>query len=151
MELDLLPSAATARLGTTPSGAPYIAPLIWRGLHAKAPLTQRLGVATSVVQVPLGSIEIWEIRNATALAHSFHIHGIQFRVLDRDGNSPLPNELGLKDTVVVNPGSPVRVIAEFTIKRPLSGLRQTFIVVRFWQTWGGRNRPRRDVGNSPVE
>ena len=65
------------------------------------------------VQVPLGSIEIWEIRNATALAHSFHIHDIQFRVLDRDGNPPLPNELGLKDTVLVNPGSAVRVIAEF--------------------------------------
>ena len=65
------------------------------------------------VKVPLGSIEIWEIQNATALVHSFHIHDIQFRVLDRDGNSPLPNELGLKDTVLVNPGSAVRVIAEF--------------------------------------
>ena len=66
------------------------------------------------VQVPLGSVEIWEIRNATVLAHSFHIHDIQFRVLDRDGNPPLPNELGLKDTVLVDPGSVVRVIAEFT-------------------------------------
>ncbi len=65
------------------------------------------------VKVPLGSIEIWEIQNATALTHSFHIHDIQFRVLDRDGNPPLPNELGLKDTVLVNPGSAVRVIAEF--------------------------------------
>ena len=65
------------------------------------------------VQVPLGSIEIWEIRNATPLAHSFHIHDIQFRVLDRDGNPPLSNELGLKDTALVNPGSAVRVIGEF--------------------------------------
>jgi FtsP/CotA-like multicopper oxidase with cupredoxin domain len=65
------------------------------------------------VQVPLGSVEIWEIRNATPLAHSFHIHDIQFRVLDRDGDPPLSNERGLKDTVLVDPGSTVRVIAEF--------------------------------------
>lgn len=65
------------------------------------------------VQVPLGSIEIWEIRNATPLTHSFHIHDVQFRVLDRDGGPPLPHELGLKDTVLVDPGSAVRVITEF--------------------------------------
>jgi blue copper oxidase len=65
------------------------------------------------VQVPLGSIEIWEIRNTTPLTHPFHIHDIQFRVLDRDGDPPLPNERGLKDTVLVDPGSAVRVIAEF--------------------------------------
>lgn len=65
------------------------------------------------VQVPLGSIEIWEIRNATPLTHPFHIHDIQFRVLDRDGDPPRPNERGLKDTVLVDPDSAVRVIAEF--------------------------------------
>ena len=65
------------------------------------------------VQVPLGSIEIWEIRNTTPLTHPFHIHDIQFRVLDRDADPPLPNERGLKDTVLVDPGLAVRVIAEF--------------------------------------
>ena len=65
------------------------------------------------LQVPLGSVEIWEIRNATFLTHPFHIHDIQFRVLDRDGAAPQPHELGLKDTVLVDAGSKVRVIAEF--------------------------------------
>ena len=65
------------------------------------------------VRIPLGNIEIWEIVNATPLTHPFHIHDIQFRVLDRDGEPPLPHEHGLKDTVLVNPGSAVRVIAEF--------------------------------------
>jgi FtsP/CotA-like multicopper oxidase with cupredoxin domain len=65
-------------------------------------------------QVPLGSIEIWEIANRTPLTHPFHIHGIQFRVLDRDGGPPLPYEQGLKDTVLVDPGSTVRVITEFS-------------------------------------
>jgi FtsP/CotA-like multicopper oxidase with cupredoxin domain len=64
-------------------------------------------------RVPLGSIEVWEIQNATPLAHPFHIHGVQFRVLDRDGEAPLPQERGLKDTVLVDPGSAVRVIAQF--------------------------------------
>ena len=64
-------------------------------------------------RVPLGSIEIWEIENATPLTHPFHIHDVQFRVLDRDGEAPLPQELGLKDTVLVDPGSVVRVIAQF--------------------------------------
>ena len=64
-------------------------------------------------QVPAGSIEIWEIRNATPLAHPFHIHAVQFRVLDRDGQLSLPAEQGLKDTVLVDPGSTVRVITQF--------------------------------------
>jgi blue copper oxidase len=65
------------------------------------------------VRVPLGSVEIWEIRNVTLLPHPFHIHDIQFRVLDRDGAPPQPHEQGLKDTVLVDSGSTVRVITEF--------------------------------------
>ena len=65
------------------------------------------------VRVPLGSVEIWQIENTTTLPHPFHIHDIQFRVLDRDGAPPQPHEQGLKDTVLVESGSKVRVIAEF--------------------------------------
>lgn len=65
-------------------------------------------------RVPLDSIEIWEIENRTQLTHPFHVHDIQFRVLDRDGAPPLLHEQGLKDTVLVDPGSTVRVIAQFS-------------------------------------
>ncbi len=65
------------------------------------------------VRVPLGSVEIWQIENTTTLPHPFHIHDIQFRVLDRDGAPPQLHEQGLKDTVLVESGSKVRVIAEF--------------------------------------
>ncbi len=65
------------------------------------------------VRVPLGAIEIWTIRNDTPLAHPFHIHDIQFRILDRNGRTPSPGEQGLKDTVLVDPGETVRVITEF--------------------------------------
>jgi blue copper oxidase len=65
------------------------------------------------VRVPLGSVEIWQIENTTTLPHPFHIHDIQFRILDRDGKPPQPHERGLKDTVLVESGSKVRVITEF--------------------------------------
>jgi FtsP/CotA-like multicopper oxidase with cupredoxin domain len=65
------------------------------------------------LRIPLGSVEIWEIRNATPLTHPFHIHDVQFRVLDRAGARPQPHEQGLKDTVLVDPGSAVRIITEF--------------------------------------
>jgi FtsP/CotA-like multicopper oxidase with cupredoxin domain len=64
-------------------------------------------------RVSLGSVEIWEIRNTTPLAHPFHIHGVQFRTLDHNGKPPAPHERGLKDTVLVDPGSTARVIMEF--------------------------------------
>ena len=66
------------------------------------------------VRVPLDAIEIWEIRNTTPLAHPFHIHDIQFRVLSRNNQQSYAHETGLKDTVIVDPGETVRVITQFT-------------------------------------
>jgi len=76
------------------------------------------------VQVREGATEIWDITNyATDFSHSFHIHGIQFRVLDRSRHGtplPLPGlETGWKDTVVVHPEERIRVIGRFN---DLSGL-----------------------------
>lgn len=65
------------------------------------------------VQVPLGNVEVWDIVNRTPLSHPFHIHNVQFRVLARSGSPLLAHESGLKDTVVVEPGSRVRVITQF--------------------------------------
>lgn len=63
--------------------------------------------------VKMGEAEIWEIANAGPMAHPFHIHNTQFRILDRDRRPPAANEAGLKDTVVVNPGETVRVLVRF--------------------------------------
>ncbi len=72
-------------------------------------------------ELKLYDTEIWEISNESsgmmgngAMAHPFHAHGIQFQVLDRDGNPPPANETGWKDTILVYPGEKVRVIATFT-------------------------------------
>ncbi len=60
-----------------------------------------------------GEVEIWEIKNVSRMAHPFHIHNTQFRILDRDGNAPTPQENGLKDTVLVHPGRSVRILISF--------------------------------------
>ena len=64
-------------------------------------------------KVPSGAIEIWTIVNDTPLAHPFHIHDIQFLLLDRNGRAPAGHERGLKDTVLVDPGESVRIISKF--------------------------------------
>ncbi len=47
------------------------------------------------------------------MAHPFHIHNTQFRLLDRDGRPVQPHENGLKDTVLVHPGESVRILIRF--------------------------------------
>lgn len=64
-------------------------------------------------RVPLGDVEIWELINDSPMAHPFHIHDTQFRILDRDGRPPSAGEQGLKDTVLVYSGEKVRVITQF--------------------------------------
>ena len=67
---------------------------------------------------PLGEYQVWEIVNAKDemenLIHPYHVHGVQFRILDRDGKIPPRNEQGWKDTVLVNPGETVHVLLKFT-------------------------------------
>jgi len=64
-------------------------------------------------RVRLGDTEIWEIFNRTPMVHPFHIHGNQFRVLDRNGSPPPAQEAGYKDTVHVHPQETVRVLMSF--------------------------------------
>jgi len=63
--------------------------------------------------VKVGTTEIWQVENASMMAHPFHIHDVQFRIIDRDGRAPAAAEQGLKDTVVVYPGEAVRLLLWF--------------------------------------
>lgn len=63
--------------------------------------------------IPLGNTEIWELNNSTMVAHPFHIHDVQFYILDRDGNPPPVHERGRKDVVLVHPDETVRFITKF--------------------------------------
>ncbi len=79
----------------------------------------------------LGSTEVWELVDNLPDAHPFHMHLVQFQVLDRTafdkdefarsgkitfiGSSvqPDPNEMGWKDTIKVYPGTLTRIIMKF--------------------------------------
>ncbi len=50
------------------------------------------------------------------MIHPFHIHGVQFQILSRNGKKPPENERGFKDTVLINPNEKVRIIIKFTHK-----------------------------------
>ncbi|GGU94958.1 spore coat protein A [Streptomyces litmocidini] len=64
--------------------------------------------------VAFGSSEIWNVTNANKRApHNFHVHLVQFRVLERGGRPAGPTEAGLKDTVRVMPGETVKLHMTF--------------------------------------
>jgi o-aminophenol oxidase len=85
--------------------------------------------------VAYGSTEVWSVVNLTEDTHPFHVHLVQFQALGRDlyntegfrpetGATTVPirfqghgtldaNELGWKDTVRVNPGEMVSIVATF--------------------------------------
>ena len=86
---------------------------------------------TPTENIAAGSIEIWEIANLTADTHPLHFHLVNVQVLARQpfsvkgyagvpnmtGNpfAPDPNELGWKETVRMNPGEVIWVIAKYDL------------------------------------
>jgi len=62
--------------------------------------------------VQAGSTELWVIENKSMMAHPFHIHNVQFKVVNRQGGVT-GHELGYKDTVLVRPHETVQVLIKF--------------------------------------
>ncbi len=62
--------------------------------------------------VKAGSTEIWTIENNSMMAHPFHIHDVQFKIISRNGGVR-GHELGFKDVVYVRPNETVRVVMKF--------------------------------------
>jgi suppressor of ftsI/bilirubin oxidase len=82
--------------------------------------------------VKRGSREIWEFRNPhPAMPHPVHVHGFQYRVLERRGSPDAvrrlavderglpPAELGWKDSVLLWPGERLSMLIDFT--HPFAG------------------------------
>ena len=67
-------------------------------------------------EITRGSTETWRVSNgdATNYQHSFHLHLVQFRVLERNGGAPTADDAGLKDTIQLPTGSTVTVQATFS-------------------------------------
>ncbi|QWB31885.1 MULTISPECIES: multicopper oxidase family protein [Exiguobacterium] len=64
-----------------------------------------------------GVTEVWEIYNKPdemgGMIHPFHVHGTQFKIISRDGESPSENEQGWKDTLSIAPGEKVEIAIKF--------------------------------------
>lgn len=61
----------------------------------------------------MNDTEVWQLENNTLVAHPFHIHDVQFHVLDINGLAPSPEYQGLKDVILVKPAEKVRFITRF--------------------------------------
>ncbi|MBL0315725.1 MAG: multicopper oxidase domain-containing protein [Flavobacteriales bacterium] len=70
-----------------------------------------MDVINEIVQ--LGDVEAWTITNQTQVAHPFHIHDVEFQILDVNGSSPAAYQQGWKDVVLVMPQQSVTFITRF--------------------------------------
>ena len=62
--------------------------------------------------VKAGSSEIWIIENKSVMAHPFHIHNAQFKIISKKG-SISEHETGFKDTVLIQPNDVVELLIHF--------------------------------------
>jgi bilirubin oxidase len=70
-------------------------------------------MSTINYSIPFGNIEVWQLSNNSAIAHPFHIHDVQFYLLERGGALPPVQERGRKDVVLVRPMETVKFITRF--------------------------------------
>jgi len=63
--------------------------------------------------VKLGSVESWTVRNDQIFGHSFHIHDVQFTLVERNGHPVEEYEKGWKDTVYIPRAGSVKFVTKF--------------------------------------
>lgn len=63
--------------------------------------------------VTRGTSETWTVRNKDGMPHNFHVHDVQFRILEVNGAPPPPALRGAKDTVFVPSGTTVKLAMRF--------------------------------------
>ncbi len=57
--------------------------------------------------------EIWVIKNNSSMAHPFHIHNVQFKIIKKSSGIIKGHELGFKDSVLVDVNEQISVIMKF--------------------------------------
>ncbi|MFE9255074.1 multicopper oxidase family protein [Streptomyces sp. NPDC006879] len=63
--------------------------------------------------VTRGSTQLWTLRNGGDATHNFHVHDVQFRVVEVEGGRPPVELRGRKDTVPVPKGATVKLAVRF--------------------------------------
>jgi FtsP/CotA-like multicopper oxidase with cupredoxin domain len=123
-EFDVLELRAADQLATSPPVPQWLAPApdldtmgaVTRGfvLRGREINGNRMEMSRIDETVELDTTEVWEVRNADGEHHNFHVHDVQFQVLDVDGRPPGAELSGWKDTVFLPPGRTVRLAMRFT-------------------------------------
>jgi FtsP/CotA-like multicopper oxidase with cupredoxin domain len=83
-------------------------------INGQSMTTASMDNMSNMFQVRLGDTEIWNLINRSGNTHTFHVHDVQFQILDRTSGALAGSELGLKDTIMVRPGETARIIMRFT-------------------------------------
>ncbi|WP_372345051.1 multicopper oxidase family protein [Streptomyces sp. KL116D] len=63
--------------------------------------------------VTRGTTEVWTVRNDNGMPHNFHVHDVQFRVVEVNGKTPPPALRGRKDTVFLPGGTELKLALRF--------------------------------------
>lgn len=63
--------------------------------------------------IKVGTTECWKVSNDQVFGHSFHIHDVQFNLLERNGVPVAESERGWKDTVYVPREGSVKFVCRF--------------------------------------
>ncbi len=74
----------------------------------------RMDMARIDETVPVGTTELWTVRNLDLSPHNFHVHDVQFEVHAIDGAAPPPELAGRKDTVYTEPHRDYELLMRFT-------------------------------------
>ena len=131
--------AQLSRMAPVPASADDARPLRLGFAKGRWRINDRVYDASATpVVVARDATETWLLRNYHASApHAIHLHGYQFRVLERetspdwlaplavDAGGRLATDLGAKDTVLVWPGESVRIAIDF--RHPFPG-SQVYLV-----------------------
>lgn len=111
-----IPSSLVTQYPISPATSTNTRIKVLSGTNMTGPLTingLQFDMAVINDSIPINTTEIWRVQNISTMAHPFHIHGLQFYMLERDGNPPEPNEAGRKDNVLILPNQEVRLIMRF--------------------------------------
>ena len=75
-------------------------------------------------ELKVNELEEWVVSNEStggmgmmsSSPHPFHVHGVQFQIIERNGSKPPLNEQGWKDTVMVKSNEKVKLLVNFKEK-----------------------------------
>lgn len=74
---------------------------------------RRMDMSRVDTTVTRGTTETWVVHNIDGMPHNFHVHDVQFRVLDYNGAPPPPELTGAKDTIFLPPNTAATLALRF--------------------------------------